>query len=296
MRSDMSVPVAEFMSAASSLMAALDGIEINTSDFAPDSQAGKEDDVARRSGIDPARDIVSVSGTCLHLRLKLFAAREHLLGCLHLIGSKPQRMLANPVETLARCAVEASATCLWLCSNRITWEERLRRHSQLHINSAYNCLKESRLSSNLASPPPDVERDLLATQAESDAILDWVSARGWRCANGREPTISRWAKELPGYSEIVRGAADMLPLDPDLLTMRYSISSRSVHTDPVTVADDSSDAHERNRLFRALSATSTALVFYAYAWSLLASWCGVPYPQDAAQDHLIAAHGRASRL
>lgn len=105
-----------------------------------------------------------------------------------------------------------------------------------------------------------------------------------------------WARELPSYTEIVRNAADMLSIDPDVLRVLYSISNRSVHTDPVTVADDSSEEHERNRMFRALSTTSTALMFYAHAWHLLASWCAVPYPADTARIQMAAVSESVSRL
>ena len=55
---------------------------------------------------------------------------------------------------------------------------------------------------------------------------------------------------------------------------------------PVMVAGGSSEEEEMARLSMALDATTTALMFYALAWKLVASWCSVPYPEEAIQEHL----------
>ncbi len=284
--------VMQYMSSGLQAIATLDNVYFDTNSVRTDSPSEAEDLLSRRDGVDPVTDIVSIPGTRLHLRMKLYAVREHLLGALYLIGSQAERTPANPIEVLARSAMEGSAISLWLCNNHICWDERLRRHSQLHLNSTYTSLREAGIdpshASNLSERHPAIEE----TVAECNTIIEWVIGRGWTCRKGKNkgkpPTPARWVKELPSFTEIIQSAADFLPIDPELLRVRYSISSRSVHTDPVTVADDSSEEHERMRVFRALSATSTAIMFYALAWNLVAGWSGVPYPEDDIKRQLTA--------
>ena len=184
--------------------------------------------------------------------------------------------------------MEASATCLWLCSDQITPEERLRRFSQLHLRSAYTCLKEEGVD---PSNPPDrstVEKDIALTMAECDALIDWVKGRGWTCKKGKnkEPTVSRWVREVPTFSDLIGEASTIVPVSPEGLRTLHSISSRSVHSDPVTVARGSTAEDELARMSLALDTIATALVFYSIAWKLFASWCSVPYPEDAISHHI----------
>ena len=128
----MQKPPVKHLRAALDLIKELDAIKPNcTETFNPSSQAASENTVANRAGMDSTVDLVSIPGARLHLHLKLYAAREHLLACIYLVGSNAERTLVNPIQGSARAALEATATSLWLCSNKITWAERLRRHSQL---------------------------------------------------------------------------------------------------------------------------------------------------------------------
>ena len=133
----------------------LDAVEVQCREFGsldPSSPAVREDTFVNREGGDPATDFISIRGVHLHLHLKLHAAREHLMGCLTLIGSKGEETLMNPIRSLARSAFESSVTCFWLCNNQITTEERLRRFSQLHLRSTYNALRDMGIDMN---NPPD---------------------------------------------------------------------------------------------------------------------------------------------
>ena len=285
----MQKPPVKLMRAALNLIEELDTIKSDcTEAFDSSSQAAAENTVAIRSGINAKVDLVSIPGVRLHLHLKLYAAREDLLSCIYLIGSNAELTLMNSIQALARSAMEASATCLWLCSNKITWEERLRRHSQLHLKSAYTCLKEEGIDPN---NPPDrstIGEDIILTMEECNTIINWVKGRGWTCKRGRnrESTISRWVGELPSYSDLMKEAATIIPVSPEHLRSIYSMYSRSVHTDPVTVAGGSTEEDERARRSIAMAATASALMFYAVAWKLLASWCSVPYPEDAISHHI----------
>ena len=257
--------------------------------FKAGSPAAKENEVTTRAGISPNSDFVSVPGVCLHLQLKLYAAREHLLACIGLILSGAERTLVNPIQALTRSATEACATSLWLCSNKITCEERLRRFSQLHLRSAYTCLKDEGIDLNNRPDPTTIHPDIVLTLKECDTIINEVKARGWTCEKGRHkgkaPTIKSWVAELPTLSDLIQDAAEVVSLPADGMRAIYSMSSRSVHTDPVMVAGGSTEEEEMARLSMALDATTTALMFYALAWKLVASWCSVPYPGDAMQEH-----------
>lgn len=284
----MQKPPADFVASALRAIKCLDGVEVRCGKFGSSSQAAAENTVATRAGSDPAADIVSITGVHLHLHLKLYAAREHLLSCLLLIGSNAERTPVNSVQALTRSAIESSATCLWLCSNQINWEERLRRFSQLHLKSTYTCLREAGINPNRPPDPSKVPQDIALTLAECDTLIDEVKARGWLCRSGKNkgkaPTAGRWVRELPSYSDLIKDGSSVFPIPPELPRRLYSVSSRSVHTDPVTVAGGSAEGDEIAHLASALSATHGALIFYALALKLVASWSSVTYPEDVIRD------------
>ena len=287
----MQKPPYGFVATSLELIEELDDIKRNcTEGFDSSSPASAENGVANRSGIDPEVEFVSIPGVCLHLHMKLHAAREHLLSCLYLVGSNAEGTLVNSIQALARSALEASATCLWLCSNKITWEERLRKFSQLHLKSAYTSLREEGIDLNDRPDPSTVGQHIIVTIAECDTLINEVKAQGWMCREGKNkgktPTIRRWVGELPTHSDIMKNAAAIIPVDPETLRVLYSLSSRSVHTDPVTVASGSTEEDENDRLSLAVGAITTALMFYELAWRLLASWCAVPYPEDTMRNHV----------
>ena len=282
----MQKPPVKLMRAALDLIKELDAIKPNcTETFDPSSQAASENTVANRSGMDSTVDLVSIPGARLHLHLKLYAAREHLLACIYLVGSNADRTLVNPIQALTRAALEATATSLWLCSNEITWVERLRRHSQLHLQSTHTSLKEARLSLDTNPSRLDAEQEIAELQAECDAVIDWVNARRWTCRRknvaGKEPTVGAWVQELPGPTELVKQGLAIVPLPPKVIHGIYSVYSRSVHTDPVTVASGSTEGEEIARLSIAVGAMTITLMMYELAWRLLASWCSAPYPEEA---------------
>ena len=287
----MQKPPYGFVATSLELIGELDDIKRNcTEGFDSSSPASAENSVANRSGIDPKLDFVSIPGVRLHLHLKLYAAREHLLSCIYLVGSNAERTLVNSIQTLARSALEGAVTCLWLCSNKVTWEERLRRFSQLHLKSAYTCLKEEGIDLNSRPDASTAPEKIVLTMEECDTLIKEVKARRWLCKKGKNegktPTIRRWVGELPTHSDIMRDAAAIVQVDPETLRVLYSLSSRSVHTDPVTVASGSTEEDEDERLILAVGAITTALMFYELAWRLLASWCAVPYPEDTMRNHV----------
>ena len=287
----MKMPTYRFVATSLELLRELDAIRDScTESLDADSPVAREHAVACRSGIDPNADYVSMPGVRHHLHLKLYAAREHLLSCLWLIGSDAERTLVNSIQALTRSAVEASATCLWLCSNRITWDERLRRFSQLHLKSTYTSLREAGVDLSDPPDPSTVGQDVSLTMAECDRLINEVKGRGWTCRKGKNkgktPTVARWVGELPTHSDIMKGASEFIPIDAEMLRAGYSISSRSVHTDPVTVAGGSAEEDELARLSLAAGAISSAFVFYSIAWKLVASWCAAPYPQDAIHNRI----------
>ena len=244
----------------------------------------KEDTLADRSGIDPKSDLVSIPAVWHHLQLKLHAAREHLASSLYLVGLSPGHAVANPATTLARSAVEASAVSLWLCSHKITWEERLRRVSQLHLASAVSCLKAMGIDPGKPPEPSTDESNITPSIGDCNTLIDWVASRGWTCTRGKqkgkEPTIKTWAREVPGYSEMMNEASAVVGLPTGVLRQLYAQYSRSVHTDPVTVISGPSEA-ESARMASAHGAIATAVTFYGLAWRQFASWCAVPIPADA---------------
>ena len=287
----MHKPPVRFVAISLELIRELDSIRDNCIEsFDSESQAARENIVAIRSGIDPKVDLVSIPGVRHHLHLKLYAAREHLLSCLCLISSNTERTLVNSIQALTRSALEASVTCLWLCSNKIPWEERLRRFSQLHLKSGYTSLKESGIDLHNRPDPSTVAQDIILTLEECDTLIDEVMTRGWTCRRGQNagktPTISKWIRELPTYSDLMKEASVIIPVLPEVLPALYSISSRSVHTDPVTVAGGSTDEDELARMSLALGAITTALTFHGLAWKLFASWCSATYPEDTIQNRL----------
>ena len=92
----MQKPPYGFVATSLELIGELDDIKRNcTEAFDSSSPASAENSVANRSGIDPKLDFVSIPGVRLHLHLKLYAAREHLLSCIYLIGSNAERTLVN---------------------------------------------------------------------------------------------------------------------------------------------------------------------------------------------------------
>ena len=282
----MPKPPVNHIRAALDIIKELDAIKPNcTETFDPSSQAAAENTVANRSGMDSKIDLVSIPGTRLHLHLKLYAAREHLLACIYLVGSNAERTLVNPIQASARMALEAVATCLWLCSNEITWVERLRRHSQLHLQSTYTSLKEARLLLDTAPTKSGIEEEIAELTAECESLVDWVKGRGWTCHRkkvaGKKPTTSTWVEELPRPTELVKQGLAILELPPEVIHGIYSVYSRSVHTDPVTVASGSTEEEEQARLSIAVGAITNTLLMYELAWRLLASWCSVPYPKEA---------------
>ena len=290
----MKKPPIEYVATALDIIELLDTIKINSTKLDPTSQAARENEVAIRSGIDPKGHYVSIPGVCHHLCMKLHAAREHLLGAIWLFRSNAERTLVNPIQSLTRSATEASATCLWLCSNKATWEERLRRLSQLHLRSAYTCLVDEGIDPNDRPVRSTMDQNAILTLDECDTVIREVRARGWTCAKGRnkgkEPTITTWVRELPTYSDLMKEASVIIPASTEVLKGIYSTSSRSVHTDPVTVASGSTEQDELNRLSNAASAITTAFGFYSIAWKLLASWCSAPYTEDAIGSRIDRLH------
>ena len=292
----MNKPPVKLVAASLALIRELDSIKDSCTEmFDPSSPAASENAVANRSGMDSTVDLVSIPGIRLHLHYKLYAAREHLLACIYLISSEAERTLVNPIQASARMALEAIATCLWLCSNQINWVERLRRHSQLHLHSTHTSLKEAKLALDAALNISSIEREIIANEisklvSECEAILNWVKDRGWTCRRGKaagmEPTIGTWVRELPGPTDLVKLGLAILPIPPEGLHAIYSIYSRSVHTDPVTVAGGSTAEDEAARLDIAAGATTNTLMLYELAWRLFAGWCSCPYPEDAIREQL----------
>ena len=290
----MDKPPYRFVATSLELIGELDSIRDNcTESFDSASPAARENAVANRLGIKP-QVYISIPDARLHLHLKLYAAREHLLSCIYLVGSNAERTLVNSIQALTRSAVEASAACLWLCSNKIPWEERLQRFSQLHLRSAYTCLVEEGIDPNDRPERLLMDQDSILTLDECDTLISEVKGRGWTCTKGKNrggvPTISKWVRELPSYSELVKEASAIVPISPTMLRTFYSMSSRSVHTDPVTVASGSTEEDESARFGCAAVAMVTAFLFYAMAWKLVASWCSVPFPEDAVWNRITELH------
>ena len=206
--------------------------------------------------------------------------------------------MVNPATTLARSAVEASAVSLWLCSHKITWEERLQRVSQLHLASAVSCLKAIGIDPGNPPEPSTDEPDITPSIEDCNTLIDWVGSRGWTCTRGKQkgkvPTIQTWAREVPAYSEMMNEASAVVGLPTGVLRQLYSQYSRSVHTDPVTVISGPSEA-ESARLASAHGAIATAAAFYGLAWRQFASWCAVPIPSGALEKiSAVLSNERAS--
>ena len=199
----MQTPSAAFSDVALQIIEELDDVVSRCSEFGsfdPSSPAVTENAVVRRVGVDPSADIVSMLGVHRFLHLKLDASREHLLGCVSLVRSSPERTLVNPILALARSAAESSAVCLWLCSDQITAEERLRRVTQLELKSIYTWLRREGIDANNPPDPSSIPEGVSLTLFDCNTLLDEVKARGWTCRKGKHkgtpPTISRWFRRF----------------------------------------------------------------------------------------------------
>lgn len=282
-------PPLDFVAAALGLVSELGNIEINPTELVSTSAAAQEDEAAVCSGIDPTSERVSVPRVCHHLHLTLDASKEHLLAAFILLLGEGERTLGNPIQALARISWEASATCIWLCSNHISWEDRLRRYSQLHLRSAHTSVKESKgFDSESISATEQATAEI---QAECNSLIEFVHRREWTCRKRRHsskaPTVAQWVNELPGYSELVMEGAAIVDLVPEQMRTLYSAISRAVHADPITMLLGSADEDESIRLSHTMSAIGTALIFYAAAWKWFAHWCSVPFPEEAVSDYFI---------
>lgn len=283
-------PPTQLIGSALSLIKELGSLDVDFVGLDPTAPAVVESTLAHRSGINPETDLISIQGAWLHLHLTLQAVREHLVGGLYLLGSNAERTFLNPVQALARIAMEASAVSLWLCSNTITWDERLRRFSQLHLRATRDCLRAMGIDPHNAPDPSTVDKDIVLSIGDCHKLIEWVKARGWTCRRGKEqgkdPTIRTWVREVPAYSHMMNEASVVVGLPPENLRRLYSTCSTSVHTNPVTVIGGSSEA-ELVRLASAHGSIATAVALYGMAWRQFASWCDVPFPEGALK-HLIA--------
>ena len=288
----------QFAASALAAIKELGSINVPFAELDPRAPASVENVLANRSGIDPETDLVSIPGAWLHLHLKLQASRESLGGGLLLLGSNAGRVVVSPVTALARIAMEASAVSLWLCSNSITWEERLRRFSQIHLKAVFTCLKVMGYDPRDRPDPSTVSKNINLSIEECHSQIDWVKARGWTCSKGKrkgkEPTIRTWAEEVPTYTSMMKEASAAAGLPNEELRSLYAIFSASVHTNPVTVIGGSREG-ELLRLASAPGAIATALGIYGRAWIQVASWCGVPR-QDGALRNLSAVVGVGAAL
>ena len=277
----MTPPPTQLIAWSLSVIKELDSINVAFADLDPTAPAAVETILANRSGIDPEIDLVSIRGAWLQLHLQLQAARENLLGGLYLLGSNTGRTFLNPVFALARIAMEASAVSLWLCDNTITWDERLRRFSQLHLKATRNCLNAMGIDPRNAPEPSTVDKDTILSIEDCHTLIDWVKARGWTCRRGKQqgknPTIRTWVREIPPYSDLMNEASVVVGLPPENLRRLYSVCSISVHTNPVTVIGGSSEG-ELARLDSAHGSIAIAVAIYGMACRHFASWCGVPFP------------------
>ena len=282
---DMQVLPVEFVSTALRMVKELDNIQIGLTDLEPSSQAARENEASIRWGVvDPTSDLLTIPGACVRLLLTAGAAREHLLSCISLLASNAERTPMNSIQALCRMSLEASSAALWLCSNRISWEERLRRHSQLRLRSADTSLKEGETGAIGAPTSAEVRQEIEEDRLECDTVMGFIHRRGWTCRKGRNagktPTIKQWLNELPNHSEMLMEAAEIASLPPEYMRALYKISSRSVHADPVIMASGSTDEDEASRLSLSMAATGTTLAFYGVAWQWIASWCSIPYPYE----------------
>lgn len=290
----------QFAASALSAIKELGTIDVPFAELAPRAPASVENVLANQSGIDPDNDLVSIPGAWLHLHLKLQASREYLGGGLLLYGSSAGRAVVSPVTALARIAMEASAVSLWLCDHTITWEERLRRFSQLHLKAVFTCLKVMGCDPRDRPDPSTVTKDINLAIEDCHSQIAWVKARGWTCTKGKrrgkEPSIRTWAEEVPSYTSMMKEASVVAGFPHEELRSLYAVFSASVHTNPVTVIGGSREG-ELLRLASAPGAISAALGIYGRAWVQVASWCGVPCPDGALENLLaVVAVGAASEL
>lgn len=282
----MQKPPVEFVSTALRMVKELDNIKIGFTDLEPSSPAAREHEASVRWGVvDPSSDLLNIPGACVRLMLTADAAREHLLSCITLLASNAERTPKNSIQALCRMSLEASSTALWLCSNRISWEERLRRHTQLRLRSADTSLKEGETGAIGDPSSADVRQQIEEDKAECDTVMDFVHRKEWKCRTGKhpaeKPTVKQWINELPNYSEMLKEAAEIVNLPPEYMRALYRISSRSVHPDPLLMASGSTEEEEAGRLSLAMVATATTLAVYGVAWKWIASWCSFPYPHGA---------------
>ena len=290
----MQTPSAAFLDVALQIIEELDDVVSRFSEFGsfdPSSPAATENVVVRGAGVDSSAGIVSILGVHLLLHLKLYASREHLLGCVSLASANHERTLENPIRALARSAAESSAVCLWLCGDQITPDERLRRVSQLQLKSSYAWLRRYGIDPNDPPDPSSIPEGVSLTLADCNMLLGEVKARGWTCRkgkhNGKPPTISKWVREVPSFTELMGEASSVIPVTPEELRVFYAGASMSVHTDPVTVATGPGLGHGTSRLALALSSTGVAFGFYAYAVKVVADWCSVAYPEEAVRVRFV---------
>ena len=286
----MTQSLTQFAASALSAIKELGTIDVPFAELDPRAPASVENALANRSGIDPENDLVSIPGAWLHLHLKLQASRDYLGAGLVLLGSNTGRAVVSPVTALARIAMEASAVSLWLCSNTITWEERLRRFSQLHLKAVFTSLKAMGNDPRDRPDPSTVSKDIKLSIEDCHSQINWAEDRGWTCSKGKQkgkkPTIRTWAAEVPTFTSMMKEASVVAGLPHEELRFLYAVFSASVHTNPVTVIGGSSEG-ERVRLASAPGAISTALAIYGRACIQVASWCGVPCP-DGALENLFA--------
>lgn len=69
---------------------------------------------------------------------------------------------------------------LWLCSNTIRWDERLRRFSQLHLKAAYTVLKATGIDPRNAPGPSTVDKDIILSFGDCHTLIDWVKPEDGR--------------------------------------------------------------------------------------------------------------------
>ena len=120
----------------------------------------------------------------------------------------------NPVQALARIAMEASAVSLWLCSHNRRWEERLQRFSQLHLRTMVEGLKAMGIYPSDPPDPSTVNKNVTLSIEHCNTLMAWVGSRGWTCRrrkmSGKKPTIRTWVREIPAYSDVMKRAADII--------------------------------------------------------------------------------------
>jgi len=261
----MTPSMTRLIASSLSLIKELGGLDVDFAELDPAAPAAVESVLAHRSGIDPEIHLVSIQGAWLHLYLTLGAVREQLGAGLYLLASNTERTFVSPVLAMARIAMEASAVSLWLCSNTITWDERLRRFSQLHLKATVDCLKAMGIDLGNGPEPSAIDKDNILGIQDCHTLIDWVKTRGWTCRKGKQrgkaPTIRTWIREIPTYSDLMNEASIVVGLPAENLRRLYSTYSTAVHSNPVTVITGPSGA-ELARLTSAYASIPTAAALY----------------------------------